>query len=112
MEKQISIPFYSPSQHSAIIVVVNYIHEQHLELLYLTCTVDRTTAQLPDWFQLREFEFKAVVDGNKYRKLSVNNDSATMDSMLFVDLAYQAIMEQESPGFLEVYREQVIGRSL
>ncbi|RYZ47990.1 MAG: hypothetical protein EOP49_19805 [Sphingobacteriales bacterium] len=77
-------------------IPLTYAIERVADIQTVTCTVDSGFA-IPAWLQMRKFFISAQLIKGKYMTLyNEKNEEKNLDCSLFIDKAYNEIMQQEN----------------
>lgn len=96
MSSNISIDYGLAGTDAAATIQLLYTVEINEGELSIGCLVEATKPHLLSWLQLRRFQIKSVfLDGAYFPLFNHENDVKTVDTALFIDVAYKAIMGKE-----------------
>ena len=95
MNKTISVAYVRQSGEESCTLVVTYKIEKEGNVSLISCSVNQE-ASAPQWLHMKKFEVKTVQQGNSYSQLfNEKNDAANLDTSMFIDKTFGAIMQQE-----------------
>ena len=96
MQKQISIPFTPTLENQLFNVPIAYSIEKTGEYLNIQCQIGNEIPQQSDWLQLRNFQIRSTKTPEGYVQLFDDyEDARNLDTTLFIEIAYMAIMKKE-----------------
>jgi len=96
MENTITVPYLTSNKAASINVLLKYNIERVDNIQTVTCTISKSEEVIPLWLHPHKFEIKSVYNNGKYETLfNFENNTKNLDSALFIDESYLAIMTKE-----------------
>ena len=99
MKRTISISYTLQGERESSEVVVTYQVVEQAKVLLIACEVvpQAPAVSVPLWLRVRKFELEGVLTNGRYNQLyRDSNYDGNLDTTLFIDTAYDAIMRQEN----------------
>jgi hypothetical protein len=102
MTQKISIQYQLANSTKKCVALIMYTMEREEDLLKTSCYIEASLPHILPWLPARNFIVRSIHENGHYRPLLNESDYGnTVDAILFMEKAYNAIMVKEKLPVLE-----------